>query len=121
MLKPNHDSRGQTAKDKYMAWICPNCKVRHNETAGFTTVNGETIEGFCSDSCLNAYKTEHPDTTEPAVNTEVKEKSKGKEIMGELASKAGGEIMNKLSTKASGEAKKAALKGLNAIMGKLFK
>jgi hypothetical protein len=42
-----------------MSWVCPYCKRQHNEIAGFAYVNGIEVNGFCSDSCKQAYVAEH--------------------------------------------------------------
>jgi hypothetical protein len=92
-----------------MGWVCPYCKRQHNETAGFYVLNGVTVEGFCSNSCLSAYSAEHPNANVSEVDEEVAVKSKDKGIMGKLAAKAGGEV------------KKAALRDLNTLKGNLLR
>jgi hypothetical protein len=92
-----------------MAWVCPYCKRQHNKIASSYTLNGVEVKGFCSDSCLSAYRAEHPNANVSAVDAEVAAKSKGKGLVGKLAAKAGGEV------------KKAALRDLNTLKGNLLK
>jgi len=81
-----------------MSWKCPWCKVEHNKIAEWTMHNGQKVTGFCSDSCVSAYRAAYPDYSQMASDAAYEKKVKGKGLAGRLLSGLGRAAMKDVRT-----------------------